>query len=88
MAMNIWRCHMVADTYTQRLAEPVYHTNNSENPSKHEPILSKYATIATLTFISVSCPKIVQWDTINYNQAPLEQPIRTHLMGSLIMHIM
>ncbi len=69
--MSIWRCHMVADASTQRLAEPVYHTDNSEKPSKHEPILSRYANMATLIFISVPCPKIVQWDTINYNQATL-----------------
>lgn len=31
MAMNIWRCHMVADTSTQRLAEPVHHTDQGES---------------------------------------------------------
>lgn len=62
---------MVAGTYTQRLAEPVYHTDNSAPPSKHEQILSVYATISNLIFIAASCPKIVQWDTINYNQSPL-----------------
>lgn len=78
MAMNIWRCHMVADTSTQRIAEPVYHTENSENPSKHEDKATRYAFIIPSILVSVSCPKIVQWDTINYNQAALSNPIDLH----------
>ena len=66
--MNIWRCHMVADTSTQRLAEPVNHTDNSEKPSNYEDKMTEYATTNPSIIISVSCSKIVQWDTINYNQ--------------------
>lgn len=69
MAMNIWRCHMVADTSIQRLAESVYHTDNSENPSIYEDKATRYAITIPSILISASCPKIVQWDTINYNQA-------------------
>lgn len=77
MAMSIWRCHMVADTSTQRLTEPIHHTDNSENPSKHEDKATRYAFIIPSILVLVSCPKIVQWDTINYNQASLPHPIET-----------
>lgn len=77
MAMSIWRCHMVADTSTQRLTEPIYHIDNSENPSKHEDKATRYAFIIPSILVLVSCPKIVQWDTINYNQAALPHPIET-----------
>lgn len=81
MAMNIWRCHMVADTSTQRLAEPVHHTDNSEKPSNYEDKATGYAITNPSILISVSCSKIVQWDTINYNQAVFLHPIESQLRG-------
>ena len=76
MAINIWRCHIVADTPTSPLTEPAYHSDNSENSLKYEYLVTKYTILTTSILISVSCPKIVQWDAINYNQAPLTKPKR------------
>jgi len=42
-----------------------------------------HATLITSILISVPCPTIVQWDTINYNQATLLQLKRTHLSWML-----
>ena len=84
MAMNIWRCHMVADTSTQRLAEPVYHTDHSEKPSKYEYKTTEYAITNPSILISVSCSKIVQWDTINYNQAAFLHPIESKPRDGLL----
>jgi len=84
MAMSIWRCHMVADTSTQRLTEPIYHIDNSENPSKHEDKATRYAFIIHSILVLVSCPKIVQWDTINYNQAAFPHPIETQPRNTLL----
>lgn len=69
MAMSIWRCHTVADTYTQCLTEPTYHKDNSKKHKKYHDKATKYAFIILSILVSASCPKIVQWDTINYNQA-------------------
>lgn len=84
MAMNIWRCHMVADTSTQRLAEPVHHTVNSEEPLNYEDKATEYAITNPSIIISVSCSKIVQWDTINYNQAIFLNPIESQPEGDLL----
>lgn len=84
MAMNIWRCHMVADTSTQRLAEPVHHTDNSEKSSNYEDKATEYAITNPSIIISVSCLKIVQWDTINYNQAIFLNSIESRLEGDLL----
>jgi hypothetical protein len=81
MAMNIWRCHMVADTSTQRLAEPVHHTDNSEKSSNYENKATEYAITNPSILISVFCSKIVQWDTINYNQAVIFDPNRIPFRG-------
>lgn len=78
MAINIWRCHIVADTPTSPLNEPAYYSDNSENSLKHEHLVTEYSILTTSILISVSCPKIVQWDAINYNQALLQSPKRTH----------
>lgn len=78
MAINIWRCHIVADTPTSPLTEPAYH---SENSLKYEHLVTEYAILTTSILISVSCPKIVQWDAINYNQAPLRNPKRVRTEG-------
>lgn len=81
MAINIWRCHIVADTPTSPLNEPAYYSDNSENSLKYEHLVTEYAILTTSILISVSCPKIVQWDAINYNQAPLENPKRVYTEG-------
>lgn len=81
MAINIWRCHIVADTPTSLLTEPAYHSDNSENSLKYEHLVTKYAMLTTSILISVSCPKIVQWDAINYNQTHLTNPKRVRTEG-------
>ena len=75
---------MVADTSTQRLAEPVHHTDNSEKPSNYEDKATGYAITNPSILISASCSKIVQWDTINYNQAALLHPIEPQPKDGLL----
>ena len=84
MAISIWCCHMVADTSTQHLTEPVHHTDNSENPLKNEDKATRYAFIIPSILVLASCPKIVQWDTINYNQAALPSPIEPQPRNTLL----
>ncbi|MNV96601.1 hypothetical protein D3C71_1916270 [compost metagenome] len=72
MAISIWRCHIMADTSTQRLAEAACYTDNSRNLLKDEVKVSIYAKYTTPTLTSKHCPTRVQWDTINYNQATLK----------------
>ena len=84
MAINIWRCHIVADTPTSPLNEPAYYSDNSENPLKYEHLVTEYAILTTSILISVSCPKIVQWDAINYNQAPGKPQTSPHWGRALL----
>lgn len=71
MAMSIWRCHILADTPICHPLLDLLITQITQKPIKYEKKLTMDAFMFTFILISEPCPTIVQWDTINYNQAPL-----------------